>query len=234
MLSQETVLAFKNKYIPEIQKEDDNKILMRCIFPTHTDNKRSAALYLSSGVYVCPVCGNYHISKLLHSYTIEINSPRTKPVNELQTLFFDLQKYPLHYMQAGNTLITVNVKDNKIIGISKRNQLGQYKLEGIPGFRLHAPIITESTTDAIFLIENGIDAGSIQSVANWHKITDKIYFPQIDKAGINAANKIAKNNNIVFWWDSSTGKDIRDIPAEESSKILTKLKSLFTKQLNDH
>lgn len=231
-LTQKSINLFKEKYYDNIVKEQDNKLFMRCVFPDHEDSKRSAVLYIDDGVYHCSLCGSYHISKLLNSGvefepTLYVNKPGT-----YTPLIWDFKKYPDSYMYPSDkNLLWVNTDTNGgILGHGWRIQQDNkriYGAKGKVGFRLNSPIITESTTDAVWLIEHGVDAGAICSVTNWKNIKPgQIFFPQNDDAGLKCAERVSGLGASVFKWFLTFPqyKDICEFSEGDGIMILETLK----------
>ena len=206
----------------EVTKDYGFKKVVKCFLPTHKDNNASAAIF-DSGVYHCSGCGvRFHLSKIDPSVPLEmVEAPQSK--NYSPVLNFDVESNPEHYVKYPGVIRAANIRDGVLVGVQERWEGAGYFCEGEPGFRLHDNIITESITDAILLIENGIPAGSICSAANWRMITGKIYVPQIDKRGLSAAKEISRRN-IVFSWNSSYAKDIRELNETDLELIVGKLR----------
>jgi hypothetical protein len=213
---------FAEKYSDRVTDIRSDRIYTRCILPGHDDRTRSAVLY-KSGLYVCPVCGIHRLN--LDTEVIELKGGKT---TESKELFFPISAYPLHFYKLGDVIGAANVVNNKIVGLATRIPFGsgrRYICSGEPGFRLFAPIITESLTDAITLIEHGIDAGAICSVANWHKIpSNALYVPQNDKAGLDVVWKIKNTVIWKWWWKLPNFKDISEIPKDVLSLLLEDLR----------
>lgn len=205
------------KYRDCIVKEGEDKVLMHCIFPDHHDKNRSAVYYKSTGIYWCPKCGKHQTGNKPQQHLI----PKK---DREEILYFDVKRHPLHYYSVSGEIKAANIQDGKVVGITTRSVGGYYSVKGKPGFRLHAKVITESLTDAIFLIAYGIDAGSICSTNNWRLVNKKhLYFPQNDKPGITTGIKIQERGTPVYWWEGKG--DIR-----EQSNPQTILDPLLVKQ----
>jgi hypothetical protein len=229
-LADSTLEFFKNKYSDFIYKDMPDRVYMRCVNPSHLDHKRSAVLYKNSGIFKCAACGyTTHVRSLIGFCTHKVAEVVEKSKGYLAPIF-DFHKYPLHYFYNNQILTWVNAdKDGNIIGHGTRSDRRMYYEDGAIGFRLFAPLITESTTDAIFLLERGVNAGSICSIANQKLVSkDSIYFPQIDPRGRSAALHIAKRGIPVFFWNSPKGKDIREISEAEANLIINQLKTSFS------
>jgi len=231
--SEDSLNRFKEKYHDYITKESSEILYMRCFLPGHTDKKRSACLYTGSGVYSCPVCGSSPMSRHLDGVKYEYTDrPRAKPEDSV-SLEWNFDDAPLHYqfLSAG-VLHWVNAtKDETVHGRGwrcDRQYRRIYGCKGIPGFRLFAPILCESTTDAMKLLENGIDAGSICSVKNIHHVTKgKIYIPQNDPAGIRASLQAVQQGAFVFKWymQYPNIKDIRELSEDKFKLMLLSLEN---------
>lgn len=215
------------KYKDYITSEDDEKILLHCILPGHNDANRSAVYYKATGQFFCPTCGSIKTT----GQSGLVSEHKKKRIHN--RLFFDTTTYKQHYVELSDGSIEAanwSKEENKVIGITTRTPEGQYRLEGEPGFRLFAPILTESLTDAICLLKYGIDAGSINSIVNKRLVrSNHIYFPQLDAPGIKCALEIQRMVKCpIYWWDhQEQGKDIRDVSEELRSKILNELSENF-------
>ncbi len=227
IISDSTIQKFVETYGDYIVKDFEDRFLLKCVHPLHEDERRSAVLYKSSGVYACPVCGNLPLQSLLKGVE---TSPRV--YSEYKSGYlppsWDFAEHPKHFKRLpGDVLHWVNaLESGEVIGNGWRmtgSKRRIYGMRGSPGFRLFAPVITESTTDAIRLLEAGIDAGSICSVSNWRKCgTNKIFVPQNDEIGIETAIKISHLvNTIIFRW--SGAKDICDLSEEAFQKVIEPL-----------
>lgn len=212
--------TFIEEYKSNIVSISEDKILLRCILPGHSDRNRSAVLY-KSGVYSCPSCGSFKMDGECEVVPISSSKPPT-----LEVLYFPIEHYPLHFFEGENVILAANVIDNKVVGITKRinnkNRKRWYETKGEPGFRLFAPVITESLTDAICLLKLGINAGSICSVANYRKVPNTALFvPQADKAGLDLLGKLKHTQIWKWFWYVKGYKDINDLP-KETLKLLIK------------
>lgn len=212
---------FIDKHSDNITDVKSDRIYLHCILPGHVDTKRSAVLY-KSGFYVCPVCGHHTVN--LDTEVIEVNYKKT----ESKELYFPIKEYPQHWYELGSVIGSANVVNNRVVGLTTRIPWGlgrRYICQGEPGFRLFAPVITESLTDAITLLKHGIDAGSICSVANWHKIEQNcLYVPQSDKAGLGVVWKLKNTVIWKWWWKLSGFKDIGEIPYDVLDILLEELR----------
>lgn len=206
----------------EVVKDYGHKKVVKCFLPDHKDNSASAAIF-DSGVYHCSACqARFHLSKIDSNIPLDfVAQDKPKPV----TLTFDLDAHPEHYVRYPGVIRAANVVGGKVVGIQERKEGMGYSCVGVPGFRLHEYIITESITDAILLIENGIPAGSICSASNWGLISGKVYIPQIDKWGLIASKKIS-SKNIVLYWKSNYAKDIRELNQADLEVILEKVRRI--------
>ncbi len=220
-LSQKTIQTFLKDYSEFIHKEYDNRILMKCILPSHQDTRRSAVLYKDTGIYNCAVCGSLHVSKIMSGVEME-PSPYSSKKRAYTPIYMPQGK---DYILSDTALHMVNRNaSGDIVGHSWRITTAHgrlYGAEGEVGFRLHAPVMCESSTDAVALLEAGINAGSIQSVNNWKLVQPhQIFILQYDKAGIACANKV---KGIVYRWENEGVKDIRELSPEGFSELLYNL-----------
>jgi len=219
-ISSEWLDNFIRKHNIEVAKDYGHKKVVKCFLPSHNDSRASAAIF-DSGVYHCSSCqARFHLSKMDDNIEFDYTQVKTKLK---PTLKFDLVANPEHYVRYPGVIKAANVRGGRVVGVQERWEGIGYFCEGEPGFRLHERIITESITDAILLIENGIPAGSICSAANWDLIRDKIYVPQIDKWGMLAAKKISRNN-IVLPWKSEYAKDIRELTKQDLQPLIGRLR----------
>lgn len=208
VLSEKGWEDFIEKHSDNITEVRKDRIYLHCIVPGHNDTNRSAVLY-KSGIYACPVCGTSRLN--LNTELVEVKIKETSS----KSYFFNTESFPLHYYKLGDIIGACNVKDGKIVGLTTRVPFGKYRrylCTGEPGFRLFAPVITESLTDAITLLELGINAGSICSVANWKLIPQNaIYVPQADKAGMDVVWKLKDTVIFKWFWKLPGYKDISEI-----------------------
>jgi len=183
-------------------------------------------LYKENGVYTCPVHGSCHISTLLSG--VEVKFSYRKLVERNLVLSWNFTKHPLHYYitSTGHTLFCNATEEGSVLGLGERtaDTPRRYKQQGKAGFRLFAPVLTESFSEAVLLLEMGIDAGSICGVTNWRNIKSKIYIPQNDDPGKAVIQKLPHTTLSLNWFlTNPTCKDIRDL--EDKTFIIDALKS---------
>lgn len=242
-LSKQTLDHFRSKYAANITKETDSQILLHCINPNHVDKRRSAVLYKDSGLLVCPVCKKINIKELIKGIEYEYCESRTaKRERQLFTFPNHLRERGYFYDNDGG-LVFASFQDGNCVGLHKRVKYQEdsrganisghrgrrYFFNGVSTFRGSAKYITESTTDAIRLIEAGIDAGSICSVSNVSKVKEgQIYVPQIDEVGIDAGLSAQRRGIMTIWWNNKFHKqdlvgvkDICDLDEAKFRKILS-------------
>lgn len=221
-ISKQGISDFIDKYAEYTVAVSSDKILMQCILPGHIDNNRSAVMYLNTGIYSCPKCGSHKVNAHQDIYKLENNATIR------ESYYFDIDRYPLHYYKIGDVIGAANVVDNIVVGLTTRipGERRRYITTGSSGFRLDSPLITESLTDAITLLELGYNAGSICSVANWRNISNKcIYVPQNDKPGLDVVAKLRHTVIFKWYWKLDGYKDIAMIPSDILELILKPLES---------
>jgi hypothetical protein len=221
-----------------ITKDTGDTILLHCIFPHHKDTNRSAVIYTNDSIYFCPACGKHSLTKIIggkleYEYT-ERNSRKQKCDKPYH--FHDKFAECGYFYDYEGNLVFANIQNGVCLGTGKRVRNTEgfrrgYYFEGQAGFRLNSRYITESTTDAIRLVEAGIDAGSVCSVSNVKKVQNhQTYIPQIDKVGIDAGLYLQRKGIYVFWWnklfedkDLAGIKDICDLSLEKFNYVLQRI-----------
>lgn len=235
-IKQEYIEQFIKSTNAVVVKDTGHTLLLHCIFPHHKDNRRSAVLYKETGLYFCPNCGTHNITKIIgavqYDYT-ERKCNRKQCKNEFPVYFIGRD----YYYEHDGTLVFANIKNGCIMGTGKRVECKQtaqrkYIFVGECGYRLGARYICESTTDAIRLVDAGVDAGSICSSVNAKNVQPhQVYIPQLDKVGIDTALWLQRKGILVFWWNKLFAdeelngvKDLRDLSLEKFNLILDKIK----------
>lgn len=189
--------SFIRQYKDFIVHESPTKAQMRCIHPWHIDEKPSAVYFKNTGIYFCIVCGSKKIGEQDLTGDNPIHSKDHK-------FYFDTNAHPLHYAYIGSSIMFANIVDDEITGITTRfnnRSIREYRTVGEVGFRTFAPVQTESCTDALVLLESGIDAGSVGNASQAYKISEnQIYIPQYDNLGIEAGATVDYTQGVAFWW----------------------------------
>lgn len=227
-LTDESLSIFNEKYSSRIHKETDDRIYMKCIWKAHgggTD-KVCAVLYKDTGVYSCPVCGNCHVSQLIEGVKTAPRLITPKQANYT----WNFKQFPLHYEKTLNgNIYYVNADKNGVItGSGERinSTPRQYNGSGKPGFRLFAPVITESLSEAILLLENGINAGSICGVNNIRNCRSTVFLPQNDSPSREAVKSLCPTTIALLWFSTQpTAKDIRELDKNDLQGIINNLQS---------
>ena len=179
-------------------------------------------------MFWCASCGYSVTFEHLRSEVPKL-VPKTLPKEDPIIYTWNESKHPLHYYRQEDNLYWANIDENgNCIGLGNRliGEYGdrQYKHYGKAGFRLNAKWITESTTDAIFLLEEGYDAGSICSAGNRKLLNhnNQVYIPHNDLAGLQVEHYIQKYCPHIYifrWYVGRSEKDIRELPLEDFRTI---------------
>ena len=220
VLCEADLRKFTQLYENFVHKETDDRIYMRCCLENHSGNadKVCAVLYKDSGIYSCPLCGSCKIQNLIGSNVSFTPTAVPNHIKSLDNALWDFDRFPHHYRitDNGHTHWVNATASNEIIGHGKRIPTAfgrRYEASGKPGFRLFAPVITESLSEAVFLLQHGVNAGSITGVGNIMKPTDmKVYIPQNDVPGKAVINRLPPTTLSLNWFFRyPDAKDIREV-----------------------